>query len=210
MIWVILTFLFFSAVFYSVFAGADFGAGIVEVFGPKNKKRELIQAINKALGPVWEANHMWIILIIVIMQIAFPSLYSQVSIYFHIPITLALFGIILRGCGFAFRYYDPEPEKPENEIFGFIFKFSSFWTPLAYGLVIAGLISGRVDPAANDFFGRFIDPWFSFFGVFVGLFIISLWYLTPQSFNWFFVNNIQSIPVLVPLDVQRIILFSDL
>ena len=97
-------FLGVSLLLYSLFAGADFGAGILEWFTGKNHRKEQQELITHAMGPVWEANHVWIILAVVILFNGFPRAYSQLSISFHIPLTIMLMGIILRGCAFTFRH----------------------------------------------------------------------------------------------------------
>ena len=92
-----------SLLFYCVFGGADFGAGALEFFVPKNNRKRHEELVNKAMGPVWEANHIWLIILIVILFNAFPQVYTQYSIYFHVPLILMLIGIVFRGCAFTFR-----------------------------------------------------------------------------------------------------------
>src|SRR5215510_7821906 len=92
-----------AAALYTVLAGADFGAGIMEGFmGRKARER-----VDVALAPVWEANHVWLVLIVVIAFVGFPRLYTIVSVHLHIPIVFALLGIVARGSAFTFRHYDP-------------------------------------------------------------------------------------------------------
>ena len=80
---------------YVLLGGADYGAGIIEIFtGNKG-----INTISRAIAPVWEANHIWIIVVIVILFNAFPEVYSTITLYLHIPIMLVLIGIIFRGTG---------------------------------------------------------------------------------------------------------------
>src|SRR5687768_5964304 len=91
-----------SFILYTLLGGADFGAGIIETFAGKKGEG----TISKAIAPVWEANHVWLILAVVILFTAFPRVYSSLSLVLHIPLMLVLLGIILRGTAFTFRHYD--------------------------------------------------------------------------------------------------------
>src|SRR5918992_5235757 len=121
-------FLAVSILFYCLFAGADFGAGILEAFLGSRSREEQRTVITHAMGPVWEANHVWLILAIVILFTGFPKAYSALSITFHIPLTLMLMGIILRGCAFTFRHYDAVRDRSQR-YYSAIFVISSFLTP---------------------------------------------------------------------------------
>ena len=106
---VIFTILSISLLLYVLLGGADFGGGILELF-TRGKASDIV---SKAIAPVWEANHVWLILVIVILFVGFPPVYSTVLTTLHIPILLALIGIIFRGSAFTFRHYDIEEEKPK-------------------------------------------------------------------------------------------------
>src|ERR671918_2405613 len=107
-------FLAVSILLYCLLAGADFGAGILEAFLGDRQREEQRQVITHAIGPVWEANHVWLILAVVILFTGFPKAYSALSITFHIPLTLMLVGIILRGCAFTFRHYDAVRDRSQR------------------------------------------------------------------------------------------------
>src|SRR3989338_421514 len=154
--WVVLGFLAVSVFLYCLLAGADFGAGVLELFFPKNDREEYRNLIVKAMGPVWEANHIWLIIVIVILFNGFPKAYAEISIYFHIPLTLMLIGIILRGCSFTFRTYDTLKDQP-REMYSRIFSLSSLLTPLMFGIIIGGLMLGRVDPGSHGYWAKFVD-----------------------------------------------------
>src|SRR3990170_3052155 len=99
-----------SFVLYTILGGADFGAGIIETFaGSKGEK-----TISKAIAPVWEANHVWLILAIVILFSGFPQVYSAISVSLHIPLMIVLIGIVLRGSSFTFRHYDVAHDRTHN------------------------------------------------------------------------------------------------
>jgi cytochrome d ubiquinol oxidase subunit II len=106
MIYVVLTFLFLSILFYLLFGGADFGVGILELFSASKNKKITKETAYRVIGPVWEANHIWLIICIVILWIAFPYYYYIIVTQLHIPLTLLLVGIIGRGTAFVFRHYD--------------------------------------------------------------------------------------------------------
>src|SRR3712207_1976669 len=95
--------LFLALAAYFLFGGADFGAGVWGLFaaGPRrDRQRDLIAA---AIGPIWEANHVWLILAIGILFSAFPAAFAAISTALHVPLVLYLVGIVFRGSAFAFR-----------------------------------------------------------------------------------------------------------
>jgi cytochrome d ubiquinol oxidase subunit II len=106
MLYVVMAFLWASILLYVIMGGADFGAGILEFFSTRNSKTKTQKILYEAIGPVWEANHMWLIIAIVILFVGFPSIYTTMSIYMHIPLAIMLIGIIARGTAFTFRHYD--------------------------------------------------------------------------------------------------------
>lgn len=165
-----LFFLGISILLYVLLGGADFGAGIIEIF----TGRKGVNIISKAIAPVWEANHIWLVVIIVVMFNAFPSAYSTITMYLHIPIMLALIGIIFRGTAFAFRYYDPYEDR-SHSVYSLIFKIFSLFTPFFLGITLGAVISGKIitDPAMS-FTSRFITPWLNLFSFSLGIFIVLL------------------------------------
>src|ERR1700682_6385832 len=98
-----------SLTFYVVLAGADYGGGVWDLFasGPRAKgQRELVA---KAIAPIWEANHVWLILVVVVLFTAFPQAYALISTSLHVALLLLLLGIVLRGSAFIFRTNDTTP-----------------------------------------------------------------------------------------------------
>src|SRR5918999_1089557 len=162
-------FLAVSILFYCLFAGADFGAGILEAFLGKYRGEEQRRIISHAIGPVWEANHVWLILAVVILFNGFPKAYSALSITFHIPLTLMLFGVILRGCAFTFRHYDAVRDRWQR-YYSAIFVVSSFLTPMMLGVVAGGMLLGAVAPIEQGFHAAFVRPWANLFCFSVGVF----------------------------------------
>ncbi|WP_433057828.1 cytochrome d ubiquinol oxidase subunit II [Dactylosporangium sp. CS-033363] len=137
--------LFAAVTAYALFGGADFGAGFWDLFagGAKrgNRQRKLIE---HAIGPVWEANHVWLIFAVVLLWTGFPAVFAGVAATMYIPLTCAALGIIGRGAGFAFRKTSDTVGRAR--IFGALFAFSSVVTPFFFGAVAGGIASGRVPP----------------------------------------------------------------
>lgn len=165
-----LVFLAVSLLLYVILGGADFGAGILEIFTGKRG----INTISKAIAPVWEANHIWLIVIVVIGFNAFPIVYSTASTYLHIPIMLVLLGIIFRGTAFTFRYYDPYEDRT-HKIYTNVFKAFSVLTPFFLGITFGSIILGKITiDNSLSFAERFVAPWLNFFSFSLGIFVTVL------------------------------------
>ncbi len=173
MLAVVIGFLFLSLLLYLLLGGADFGAGILELFTAPGNRSRTRRLTYRVIGPVWEANHMWLIIFIVILFVAFPKIYTTMSVYLHIPLLLMLLGIILRGTAFIFRHYDAVRDGLQVW-YNRIFVYSSFLTPLLLGMIAGALLYGRVDPAAETFAAAYLRPWVNLFCLYVGLFTVSL------------------------------------
>jgi cytochrome d ubiquinol oxidase subunit II len=136
----------FGMMAYGIFGGADFGGGVWDLFagGPRRKEQRL--AIQKAMGPVWEANHVWLIFVVVVLFTCFPRAYSKLSIALFMPFHLALVGIMLRGASFVFRSYQSQQADAaaETSVWGIVFGIASIISPIllgaAFGVVTEGLI----------------------------------------------------------------------
>lgn len=169
MLTIVILFLALSLLAYVLFGGADFGAGIIEIFAGKGTKK----TITHAIAPVWEANHIWLILVVVILFMGFPLIYAQMSLYLHIPLVIMLLGIVLRGTAFTFRHYDAVYDRSQK-YYSSIFKFSSLIAPFFLGVITGALILGRIDPEATSFYDAFIASWFNSFCMVLGLFTCCL------------------------------------
>lgn len=158
-----------AAALYTVLAGADFGAGIMEgLMGHKARER-----VDVALAPVWEANHVWLVLIVVIAFVGFPRLYTLVSVHLHVPLLMALLGIVARGSAFTFRHYDPTNALDRS--YTAVFRTASLLTPLSLGLIVAATATDSIPSDAHgDFYAQFIAPWNTLFGWATGAFICAL------------------------------------
>jgi cytochrome bd ubiquinol oxidase subunit II len=138
-----------ALVAYAVLGGADFGGGIWDLFATGPRKYKQRDAIAHAMGPVWEANHVWLIFVIVIIFTAFPAAYSALSIALFTPFHLVLLGIILRGAAFVFRAYSPQSARttgsgPAGRRWGAVFGAASVVTPLLLGMCLGAVSSGGI------------------------------------------------------------------
>jgi cytochrome bd ubiquinol oxidase subunit II len=144
---------------YALFAGADFGAGFWDLAaGGTERGAPQRRLIEHSLGPVWEANHVWLIFVLVVLWTAFPPAFAAVASTLYIPLTLAAFGMIARGAAFAFR--KTVSGLALRRFFGAAFAFSSVVTPFFLGAVAGGVASGRVPPgiAAGDVVTSWLNP----------------------------------------------------
>lgn len=135
--------LFVGVLAYGVFGGADFGSGLYDLTaGGDRRGAELRTRIDHSLGPVWEANHVWLIFVLVMWWSAFPQAFASAMDTLMLPMLLALLGIVLRGASFAFRKY--AVDLRQARAFGVVFAVSSVITPFFLGTVAGGIASGRV------------------------------------------------------------------
>lgn len=159
-----------SFLLYTILGGADFGAGIIETFAGEKGER----TISKAIAPVWEANHVWLILAVVILFTGFPVVYASLSLVLHIPLMMVLLGIICRGTAFTFRHYDVVHDQT-HKYYTFLFKVSSFITPFFLGITLGAMILGRITfDQSVGFYEMFISPWLNLFCFMMGVFTITL------------------------------------
>jgi cytochrome d ubiquinol oxidase subunit II len=147
--------LFIGVIAYALFGGADFGAGFWDLTaGGAARGSKPRHLIDVSIGPVWEANHTWLIYCLVMLWSAFPTAFAAITTTLYIPLGLAALGIVLRGAGFAFR--KASMRTPEQRIFGASFALSSVLTPYCFGCVAGAIASGRVPTAGN---GDPIESW---------------------------------------------------
>ncbi|TJZ63242.1 cytochrome d ubiquinol oxidase subunit II [Sphingobacterium olei] len=173
MLYVVVAYLWISLYLYLILGGADFGVGIIELFTGKNNKLRVKNTAYKSIGPIWEANHMWLIIAIVVLFVGFPIIYSTLSIYLHIPLLLLLLGIIARGTAFTFRHYDAIDDEWQ-QVYNRIFRISSLITPFFLGIIAASTVSRQIDPGASNFLAAYVLSWWNLFGIAVGLFTVAI------------------------------------
>ncbi|MPY96713.1 MAG: cytochrome d ubiquinol oxidase subunit II [Actinophytocola sp.] len=143
---------------YTVLGGADFGAGVWDLTRDR-RQRDLVV---RAMGPVWEANHVWLIFVLIALFSGFPGAFAALSRSLTGPLSIALLGIVLRGAAFAFRQYGAPHGGPPvrgTALWGRVFAVSSLITPFAFGAAAGGITSGtlRADGSAG-FLAPFLEP----------------------------------------------------
>ncbi len=150
--------LWVGVTFYALFGGADFGGGFWDLIAGDAEKGERPRAlIQRSLTPVWEANHVWLIFVLVVLWTAFPTAFSAVFTTLYVPIALAAVGIVLRGCGFAFRKSIEGLQA--RRAAGATFALSSVLTPFFMGATVGAIASGNVPAAGNgDAFSSWLQP----------------------------------------------------
>jgi cytochrome d ubiquinol oxidase subunit II len=175
-----------ALVIYSLLGGADYGAGFWDLMcsGPRRQgQRDLIA---RAIQPVWEANHIWLILVVVLMFSGFPAAFSEISLGLAVPIFLILLGIVLRGSSYVFRAYFTGSVRTQL-YWGKVFSISSSITPLFLGIVIGAISTNGVLVKDGISENGFLGTWFHPFPLIVGLLSLSLFaylsacYLTIET-----------------------------
>ena len=158
-----------SLILYALLGGADFGGGMWDLlaFGPRARQQR--EAIADAIAPVWEANHVWLILVIVLLFTAYPAAFAAIMTALHIPITVVLVGIVLRGAAFIFRKYDAQDDATHHR-WSLVFSIASFFTPLFLGMTLGGLASGAIRVTDGLVTTGFFAGWTTPFAIACGLF----------------------------------------
>jgi cytochrome d ubiquinol oxidase subunit II len=147
--------MFVGVVAYAVLAGADFGAGFWDLTaGGARRGSGPRHLIDETIGPVWEANHTWLIYCLVVLWTGFPRAFAAITTTLFVPLGLAVLGIVTRGAGFAFRKVTVTTRY--QRLFGVAFAVSSVVTPYCLGTVAGGIASGRVPTAGN---GNAVSSW---------------------------------------------------
>ena len=150
---------------YVLTGGADFGAGVWSLLAAGPCAKEQRRLIDRAIAPIWEANHVWLILVVTVLFTAFPAAFAVISTRLHIPMTLLLLGIVLRGSAFVFRTHDADSDPYRTErngaiwLWQWLFGLSSMMSPIMLGVVIGAISSGRLDRKAVGFTEIFVRPW---------------------------------------------------
>jgi cytochrome bd ubiquinol oxidase subunit II len=161
---------------YAVFGGADFGAGFWSLLaggGERGKRPRAL--IDWAIGPVWEANHVWLIFVLVVLWTGFSSAFESIFSTLFIPLSLAAFGIVLRGAGFAFQHTARRARG--RALATTVFGASSLLTPFFLGTVVGAVAGGRV-PVGNAA-GDSVTSWLNLLSFVTGaLFVATGAYLS--------------------------------
>jgi cytochrome bd ubiquinol oxidase subunit II len=161
---------------YVLTGGADFGGGVWDLFASGVRRERQRELIADSIAPIWEANHVWLIVVVVVLFTGFPSAFSMLGTVLHIPLTIMVIGIVLRGSAFVFRSYGPYGRNR----WGRAFAIASVITPLLLGTIIGSVATGAVADAtdkiggAGSFTEVFVAPWAGPFPAAIGLFALAL------------------------------------
>jgi cytochrome d ubiquinol oxidase subunit II len=199
-----------SLILYALMAGADYGGGMWDLLASGPRAECQRHAIVDAIAPIWEANHVWLILVIVLLFTGFPRAFSTIMIALHIPITAMLIGIVLRGSAFVFRKYDSTEDAVQRR-WSTIFGIASFFTPFFQGLTLGALTTGSIHFSGDRVTTGFFAGWLTPFALTCGLFALALFaflaatYMTvdaqsqPDLQNDFRLRAIWAQTALIPL-----------
>ncbi len=161
--------LFVGLVAYAVLGGADFGSGFYDLTaGGAERGSELRTQVDHSIGPVWEANHVWLIYVLVMWWTAFPETFAATMSTLVLPLLFALLGIVLRGAGFAFRKYSETISQAR--LYGALFAGSSLITPFFLGAAAGAVASGRI-PAEGQ--GPAWESWLTTTSMLVGVIAVA-------------------------------------
>lgn len=165
-----------ALVLYALLGGADYGAGVLDLLaaGPRREAQRAL--LERVLGPIWEANHVWLILVVVLLFSAFPPAFAAVSVGLFVPILLLLAGVVLRGAAFTFRAYD-RPDPAVRVRWGLVFSAASALAPLALGIIVGAVAGGalRADGGAPL-------AWFAPFPLATGALALALFTLLAAAY----------------------------
>lgn len=162
-----------ALVLYGLSGGADYGGGMWDLLAAGPRARRQREAIEHAIGPIWEANHVWLILVVVVLFTGFPPAFAAIMTALHVPLSAVLIGIVLRGSAFVFRKYDRQADHVHRR-WSTLFGAASFFTPFALGLSLGGLASGDIRVEAGRVTTGFLAGWTGPFAVACGLFAQGL------------------------------------
>ena len=162
-----------ALILYVLFGGADFGGGVWHLLalGPRASRQRAL--IAEAIAPIWEANHVWLILVVVVLFTAFPPAFAAISTRFHAPLLALLLAIVVRGSAFVFRSASSDRARERRGWSG-VFIAGSLASPLLLGMLAAALVAGQtaedLSPARLGWSG----PWLTPFALAAGLFTLAL------------------------------------
>ncbi len=172
--YILLAILWLALIIYTLLGGADFGAGMLELFavGPTGARQEAL--IDASIDPVWEANHVWLIVLLVILFSAFPSAFAAINIILFIPLVLAVIGIVLRGSAFAFRVHGIITRQRTVTLLGRIFSAASIITPFFLAVCAAAIASGHIIIVGNTPQTNLGSDWLTPFTLTIGAMALCL------------------------------------
>jgi cytochrome d ubiquinol oxidase subunit II len=169
---------------YALTGGADFGGGVWDLLarGPGRAAQRTL--IAEQIAPIWEANHVWLILVVVMLFTAFPAAFAALGIVLHIPLTLMLLGIVARGSSFVFRSYGAHDDASQRR-WGRVFAVASIVTPVLLGTIVGAVVSGAAGAAAErlpkapagpapSYASVYVAPWLAPFPLALGALALAM------------------------------------
>jgi cytochrome d ubiquinol oxidase subunit II len=158
---------------YTLTGGADFGGGVWDLLASGPRKHAQRRAVATVIAPIWEVNHVWLIAIVVLLFACFPAGFGIVATALHLPLTMMLVGIVLRGTAFTFRAYGLA-DPAERARWSLVFSISSIVTPVFLGVSAGTLASGAIRVEGGRVLTGFVEPWLQPFPMLVGLLTLAL------------------------------------
>jgi cytochrome d ubiquinol oxidase subunit II len=166
-------FMLLSLILYALMGGADFGGGMWDLLAAGPRAARQRKAIAEAIGPIWEANHVWLILVVVLLFTGFPTGFAGMMTALNIPFTAMLLGIVLRGSAFIFRRYDSRSDTPQRR-WSLVFGTASFFTPFFQGMILGALTTGQIRIVNGQVVTGFFAGWLTLFALACGVFALGL------------------------------------
>jgi cytochrome d ubiquinol oxidase subunit II len=187
--YILLSILWFALIIYTVLGGADFGGGMLELFtfGPTAQRQDAL--IDESLDPVWEANHVWLIFLLVVFFTTFPPAFAAINVVLFIPLMLAVLGIVLRGSAFVFKVHGIIARKPTIRVLTRIFSIASAITPFFLAVSAAAIASGSIRITGRNVQTNLGSYWLTPFALTIGAMSLALCmtiaaiYLTVEAAN---------------------------
>jgi len=164
--------LLLGVMLYAVLGGADFGGGVWDLLARGRRAEQQREVIAHAIGPIWEANHVWLIFVIVLVFTIFPPVFAALSVALYIPLSLALLGIVFRGAAFIFR----TPARDVSYMGGAwdrVFAMASTVTPVFFGMAAGAVASGQIRVEGGVVTSDLWRTWFAPFPLAVGLLALA-------------------------------------
>ncbi|MEP7344836.1 MAG: cytochrome d ubiquinol oxidase subunit II [Gemmatimonadaceae bacterium] len=172
---------------YALTGGADFGGGFWDLLASGPRREAQRKVIATAIAPIWEANHVWLVIVVVVCFTAFPPVFAVLGTVLHIPLTIALVGIVCRGSAFIFRSYGAHT-RTQRRRWGLLFAGASVITPFLLGVVVGAISTGAVGRAQErigaqaSFAEVFVNPWLAPFPMAIGALALALFALLSATY----------------------------
>ncbi len=170
-----------SLVLYALSGGADFGGGVWDLFASGRRARSQREAIDRAIAPIWEADHVWLILALVVVFTGFPPAFGAIMTALHVPLSIVLVGIVLRASALVFRKYDARSDAVTH-LWSQVFGVTSLLTPFFLGLCLGALGSGEIRVVDGRVTTGFFTGWTRPFALGCGLFAQALFAFLAATF----------------------------